>query len=243
MSPRKFGPAPNPPRKGHWIDPEDPTRIRFHDGKGWTEVTYSREAFEYERPKRQGLFLLGAGKEGISTGLPLAEQRGRYLGRFGIWMGILAICGGFVALWVGVNHDVPALGWNGFSVIAGMFGFFAVTAWRAGLRPPGFGPDGNWKVRSFFVFWASIMSGSALGTWIAPAIPHDTIAYDWTNRVGMVLLNGAVLALSAFLLYAVWKEGHRSRTLASMLLVCAFALPALFLHGTWDRLQDALWLS
>jgi hypothetical protein len=245
MSIRHPQPAPDPPTKGFWIDPENPTKIRYYTGKRWAPGSYDRDIWEAKAPEGQGLFVLGAGKDGIATGLPLAERKGRYLSKVGTWIGILAVCGAFAALWLGINHDIPALGWSGAALILGMFGFFAVTAWRAGLRPPGFGQGVSIGVRIFFYWWACLVTGAALGSWIAPALDSDSVAYEWCNRVGMILLDGAVVAFGLLCFYGVWKEGRRPGNFgyACLAAVLGVGLPALFLWRTWDRLQDALWLQ
>jgi hypothetical protein len=32
---------PDPPRRGWWLDPADPTLMRYHDGKRWGDRTVS----------------------------------------------------------------------------------------------------------------------------------------------------------------------------------------------------------
>ena len=70
--------ASDPPTSGWWLDPTDPHYKRYHDGTRWTDRriwirprhrTQSAPSVhhpaESDVPEHQGLFPLGAGKEGI----------------------------------------------------------------------------------------------------------------------------------------------------------------------------------
>lgn len=40
---RKYlaGPMPDPPQRGWWLDPDNATLMRYHDGRSWTDETMS----------------------------------------------------------------------------------------------------------------------------------------------------------------------------------------------------------
>jgi hypothetical protein len=119
-------PAPAKPTVGWWIDPEDASLIRFHDGERWTDEVGRSTA---PRPEWPGVQTI----RGIKTRRPLRPGKGRYLSISQIWglIGALVV-GVIVARWQIVLGGI---------LIMGSMGTMLVSAIRAGYRPtiPGTG--------------------------------------------------------------------------------------------------------
>ncbi len=139
-------PAPEPPTEGWWLDPDNPRLIRYHDGQRWTDQVGRSSAPRPGLPAQQAFFPLGAGSEGIPTGSPLAPGSGRYLSKYAVWgLGCLIIVGLLVGAYGIGAYQAGALSLAAAApmmVVGGLL-FFGpmvvalVSAWRAGIPPPG----------------------------------------------------------------------------------------------------------
>ncbi|MDP9420579.1 MAG: hypothetical protein M3P53_10610 [Actinomycetota bacterium] len=119
-------------------------------------------------PAHQAFFPLGAGPEGIPTGSPLAPGSGRYLSKHAVWgLGCLIIVGLLVGAYGIGAYQAGALSLAAAPmIVVGGLLFFGpmvvafVSAWRAGIRPPGFSRNA-----SFFEIQiaGSLMSGVLWG--------------------------------------------------------------------------------
>ncbi|MDP9020899.1 MAG: DUF2510 domain-containing protein, partial [Actinomycetota bacterium] len=140
-------PAPDPPTEGWWLDPDNAGLIRYHDGQRWTDHVGRSAAPRPGLPPQQAIFPLGAGPEGIPTGSPLAPGSGRYLSKYAVWgLGCLIIVGILVGAYGIGAYQAGALSSAAAApmIVVGGLLFFGpmvvafVSAWRAGIRPPGF---------------------------------------------------------------------------------------------------------
>jgi hypothetical protein len=137
-------PAPDPPLRGWWLDPDDPALVRFHDGRQWTDRVGRSTAPRPGVPGYQGLFGLGMGRAGISLGRPLAPGSGRYFSAGQMYWFLLALILGVILVPTGLELG----GWPGW-VMAGVGAFclyqvfvrMTIGWWQAGFRIPGFRRD------------------------------------------------------------------------------------------------------
>ena len=257
-------PAPEPPVSGWWLDPTDSHYKRYHDGTRWTDrriwirprhrnLSWSASSLQQssgaEVPERQGLFPLGAGKEGIPLGGRRAPATARYPGRAAIWVWVGAFCFGFTLFWFGLRSTGASrspLIVAGATVGIGAVGWLAVLAWRGGFRPPGFGPDTDASRPMGRVALAADVRGG-LPRGVADArLDRDSAVYDWLNRVGVILVDSAGLQICLMGLYSSifmeydgppGKEWMRTSNILISLGIGAFML-----WVTWDRNLDALWI-
>jgi hypothetical protein len=149
-------PAPVPPTRGWWLDPVDPSHVRFHDGRRWTDKVGRSTAPRSGVPGHQGLFVLGAGRGGMPLGRPLAPGSGTYFSAGQLYWFLAAIVAGLIFVPAGVEFG-GGPGWimigvGGFCLYQG-FVRFALGAWRAGFRIPGFRRDST-PVERFLGFAA-----------------------------------------------------------------------------------------
>lgn len=239
-------PAPDPPTEGWWLDPEDSGLLRYHDGTKWTMHVGRSTAPRPEMPGYQGIFALGAGPGGIPTGAPLAPGTGRYLSVLQIWglVGIIVL--GLLVFGVGGNLNGAvgiAVSLLGGALFVGPAGFAMVAAWRAGYRPPGFGPGP--KAKGFHIghLWVAAMVTAAFLI-AAQLLPPRSLAYDWVNRIGILMSLGLVLGYLVVAIRIAVKHPppehlrHGNKLLVGLALFIVFNL---FVRA-WGRILDALWL-
>lgn len=227
-------PAPDPPTEGWWLDPKDPTLIRYHDGTQWTRKLGRSTAPRAGAPAHQGAFLLGAGRRGFPTGEPLAPATGRYLSGPAI-AGLVAAFTAGVALWV----LFPPVGAPlTLAALAGMI----VPAWSAGYRP-----SLPWRSFGGNAFFGYLAVGS-LGNYLVVALFGDDRAsatFDWANRLTIL---PALVGLVGSMLWVIQKpirhpEAFEDSQVERWLLVILPLLVAAFgFYAVWPRLLDALWL-
>jgi hypothetical protein len=137
-------PAPDPPVRGWWLDPDDPARVRFHDGQRWTDHVGRSTAPRPGVPGYQGIFWLGTGRGGISLGRPLAPGSGRYFSQGQLYWFILAMIVGLTVFPAGfILGGWPGWLMVGVGAVCLYQGFIrlAIGSWRAGFRIPGFRRD------------------------------------------------------------------------------------------------------
>lgn len=149
-------PAPDPPTRGWWLDPDDPSLVRFHDGRRWTDKVGRSTAPRPDVPGYQGLFVLGAGRRGIPLGRPLAPGSGTYFSAGQLYWFLVAIVAGLILVPAGAEVG-GGPGWvmiavGGFCLYQG-FVRLPLGAWRAGFRIPGFRRDST-PVERFLGFAA-----------------------------------------------------------------------------------------
>lgn len=260
-------PAPDPPTKGWWIDPADHRWERKHDGERWTDdriwITARRRALPYASPPppaqppaepgvpdHQGLFPLGAGREGV----PLGGRRAPapYPAGAAIWAWVGAFSAGFALFWVGLRTTgtarIPLIA-TGAAGGLGAVGWLAVSAWRGGFRPPGFGPDADPPARWVGSLWLRILVGGFLVVWLTPALDRNSAAYDWLNRIGVILADSAAFqaclggVYSGIFMREEWKDRPPgAQGMWKFNIVVGLGVGAFTLWVTWDRILDALWI-
>lgn len=258
-------PAPDPPTSGWWIDPADTRFERYHDGEHWTDdtiwITARRRALltpplapspEPGVPDHQGLFPLGAGRDGIALGDRRAAASARYPGKSAIWAWVGIFCAGFTLFWLGLRATGNArtlLIVFGAVTALGTLSWLAVSAWRGGFRPPGFGPGSDPRARWIGSLWLRALLGGFLVVWVTPGLDRESPAYDWLNRVGVVLFDGA--ALQGFLMgmyESIFMREERNdgppgtEGMWKWNIVIWLGVGAFILWLTWDRILDALWI-
>ncbi len=203
-------PAPDPPTEGWWLDPDDPRRIRYHDGQAWTDRVGRSTAPRPGLPAHQAWFPLGAGPEGIPTGSPLAPGEGRFLARTTVWaLGGAIIVGLLVgAFGIGALQEGMLGGAAAAAVIAlGAVLFFGpmaigiVSAWRAGFRYPGFSRHSSLFERQ--------MGAMCLG------IPAAVVLWLIGNGIGFDTGPGAVLEVV-------------SNVVSGIIIIGVYAIPTIW---------------
>ncbi len=230
-------PAPDPPTEGWWLDPEDSRRIRYHDGRAWTDRLGRSTAPRPGLPAHQAWFPLGAGTEGIPTGSPLAPGEGRFLARTTVWaLGGAIIVGLLVgAFGIGAVQEGMLAGPVAVALIAlgsvlffGPIGICLVSAWRAGFRYPGFSRHSTLFERQ--------MGAICLGT---PVTGVLWLAGDWIGfdtgpgavlRVMSTVGVGMILALYA--IPTMWSV-VRSKESSSGFIGLALALVSILMFVLW----------
>jgi hypothetical protein len=257
-------PAPNPVTTGWWIDPADPRYERYHDGLRWTDrtlwiTTRRRAQFplatppacspEPGVPDRQGLFPLGAGPDGIPLGGPRAPASAPYPEKSAIWVWVIAFCAGFTLFWAGLRTTGTArtvLIATGAATGLGAIGWLAISAWRGGFRPPGFGPEADPRGRWLGSLWLRALIGGFLIVWLTPALNRDSAAYDWLNRIGVILADSAALQGCLMGLYSsifMEYDGPPGKEwIQKANIFISLGVGAFMLWVTWDRILDALWI-
>lgn len=261
-------PAPEPPTKGWWIDPSDPRWERYHDGDRWTDdkiwITARRRALLHTSPAQsaepssnpgvpdhQGLFPLGAGRVGIPLGRRRAPASAPYPAKAAIWAWVGTFCVGFTLFWLGLRTTggtrTPLIA-IGAATGLGTVGWLAVSAWRGGFRPPGFGPGADARDRWLGSLLLRILLGGFLIVWLTPALDRESATYDWLNRVGVVLFDSAAFqACLGWLYSSIFMRGERdgppgTEGMWKVNIAISLCAGAFFLWLTWDRILDALWI-
>jgi hypothetical protein len=92
--------------------------------------------------------------------------------------------------------------------------------------------------------YASLAFVGACLIWVSAAVPRNSVAYDWSNRLGILILLGITGANAAHDLWAVVTRRRVgwSKTDRWVPLLVSMVVPAVLLLKGWDRLLDALWV-
>lgn len=162
------GPPPEPPKRGWWLDPEDPSLMRYHDGRGWTQRTSSSTMAVED----------AATSPSASTTL--------------------------------------------FSV----------------LRGTGVG------TKFYVLATLAIIVAVILVPWVAPALDRGSLAYQWTNRVGVFCVFGVITPLAFMTVIVSFTHAEELDSLVARFLFALMGPVALaiFTWLLWERLLEALWL-
>jgi hypothetical protein len=80
---------------------------------------------------------------------------------------------------------------------------------------------------------------------ISKAVPRDTASFEWTNRMGVLLL--LTLTVS-YAIKDVWATLTGKRSTESWIdrwvaVLISVLIPGVLLLKGWDRVLDALWLK
>jgi hypothetical protein len=244
------GPLPDPPRRGWWLDPEDPALMRYHTGKRWTKETTASTEVVTEFPQYQGAFPLGAGKDGLPSGQPLRPASGGYSSSASIW----ALCGAFTLGAVFSVIGQPALG---APLMLASVGCLVIVGWRAGYRPPYAMLQGTTTdQKAYALAMLGLSLAVVLVPYVAPAFDRESAAYEWTNRAGIFILYIVLIPFLGVCLYLAfrkidnsgwtpgqplkeeWTVGERF-----MMIVGGVVPLTILTFVLWERIREALWLG